>query len=67
MQQYHLINLYSMLSWMWLSSRLLPLRPSRDESECQVAEPALRISGLELMKALNVWRVEEWRVGGMLF
>ena len=66
MQQYHLINLYSMLSWMRWSSPLLPLRASPDESECQVGEPALRISGFELMKALNVWRVEEGRVGGVL-
>ena len=66
MQQYHLINLSSMLSWMRLSSRLLPLRPSPDESECQVAEPALWISGFKLMKALNVWRVEEGRVRGVL-
>ena len=66
MQQYHLINLYSMLSWMRWSSPLLPLRPSPDESECQVGEPALRISGIELMKALNVWRVEEGRVRRVL-
>jgi hypothetical protein len=37
-----------------------------DESECQVAEPALWISGFKLMKALHVWRVEEGRVGGVL-
>ena len=66
MQQYHLINLYSMLSWMRWSSPLLPLRPSPDESECQIGEPALRISGFELMKALDVWRVEEGRVRGVL-
>ena len=66
MQQYHLINLYSMLSWMRWSSPLLPLRASPDESECQVSEPALRISGFKLMKALNVWRVEEGRVRGVL-
>jgi len=45
---------------------LLPLRASPDETECQVAEPALWISGFELMKALHVWRVEEGRVGGVL-
>ena len=66
MQQYHLINLYSMLSWMRWSSPLLPLRPSPDESECQIGEPALRISGFELMKALDVWRVEEGWVRGVL-
>ena len=55
-----------MLSWMRWSSPLLPLRASPDESECQYGEPALRISGLELMKALDVWRVEEGRVGGVL-
>ena len=66
MQQYHLINLYSMLSWMRRSSPLLPLRPWSDETECQVSGPALRISGFELMKALDVWRVEERRIGGVL-
>ena len=66
MQQYHLTRSYSMLSWMWWSSPLLPLRASPDESECQVAEPALRISGFELMKALDVWRVEEGPVRGVL-
>jgi hypothetical protein len=53
-----------MLSWM-RRSPLLPLRAS-DESECQVSEPALRISGIELMKALNVWRVEEGPVRRVL-
>ena len=66
MQQYHLINLYSMLSWVRWSSPLLPLRPSPDESECQVGGPALRISGFKLVKTLNVWRVEEGRVRGVL-
>ena len=66
MQQYNLTRLYSMLSWMRWSFLLLPLRASPDESECQVSEPALRISGFKLMKALNVWRVEEGRVGGVL-
>ena len=66
MQQYHLINLYSMLSWMRWSSPLLPLRASPDESERQVSEPALRISGFKLMKALNVWRVEEGPVRPVL-
>lgn len=66
MQQYHLINLYSMLGWMRRSSPLLPLRASPDESECQVGEAALRISGFELMKALNIWRVEEGPVRGVL-
>ena len=66
MQQYHLINLYSMLSWMRWSSLLLPLRPSPDESECQIGELALRISGFELMKALDVWRVEEGWVRGVM-
>ena len=55
-----------MLSWMRWSFLLLPLRASPDESECQVSEPALRISGFKLMKALHVWRVEEGRVGGVL-
>ena len=63
MQRYHLTRSYSMLSWM---RRSFPLRAYPDESECQVAEPALRISGFKLMKALNVWRVEEGRVGGVL-
>ena len=66
MQQYHLINSYSMRSWMRWSSPLLPLRASPDETECQVAEPALWISGFKLMKALHVWGVEEGRVGGVL-
>ena len=44
----------------------VPLRPSPDESECQIGKATLRISGFELMKALNVWRVEEGRVGGVL-
>ena len=66
MQQYHLTRSYSMLSWMRRSFPLLPLRDSPDESECQVAEPALWISGFKLMKALHVWRVEEGRVGGVL-
>ena len=66
MQQYHLPKSYSMLSWMRWSSPLLPLRPSPDESECQIGKATLRISGFELMKALNVWRVEEGRVGGVL-
>ena len=66
MEQYHLTSLYSMLRWMRWSSLLLPLRASPDESECQVSEPALRISGFKLMKALNVWRVEEGRVRGVL-
>ena len=52
-----------MLSWM---RRSFPLRAYPDESECQVAEPALWISGFKLMKALNVWRVEEGRVRGVL-
>jgi len=55
-----------MLSWMRRSFLLLPLRASPDESECQVAEPALWISGFKLMKALDVWRVEEGRVRGVL-
>ena len=66
MQRYHLTRSYSMLSWMRWSFLLLPLRASPDETECQVAEPALWISGFKLMKALNVWRVEEGRVGGVL-
>ena len=67
MQQYHLTSIVFNAELDARSSPLLPLRPSPDESECQIGEPALRISGFELMKALNVWRVEEWRVGGMLF
>ncbi len=66
MQQYNLTRSYSMLSWMRWSFLLLPLRASPDESECQVSEHALRISGFKLMKALNVWRVEEGRVRGVL-
>ena len=66
MQRYHLTRSYSMLSWMRWSFLLLLLRASPDESECQVSEPALRISGFKLMKALNVWRVEEGRVRGVL-
>ena len=63
MEQYHLINLYSMLSWVRWSSRLLPLRPSPDENECQIGEPALSISEIDLMKPLlRLWSVEEWRV-----
>lgn len=66
MEQYHLINLYSMRSWMRWSSPLLPLRASPGENECQEGETALRNSGFELMKALDVWRVEEGLVRGVM-
>jgi hypothetical protein len=33
---------------------------------CRLREAALRISGIELMKAANVWRVEEGRVRRVL-
>ena len=67
MQQYHLTSLYSMLSWMRWSSPLLPLRASPDESECQLSEAALQISGIELMKpVLRVWSVEEGPVRPVL-
>jgi hypothetical protein len=32
---------------------------SSDDGECPPGEAALRISEIELMKALNIWRVEE--------
>ena len=66
MQQYHLTSIVFNAELDARSFPLLRLRASPDESECQVAEPALWISGFELMKALNVWRVEEGRVGGVL-
>jgi len=33
-----------------------------DEGECPLGEAALRISEIELMKAFNIWRVEEGRI-----
>ena len=60
MQQYHLTSLYSMLSW--IRSPLLPLRASLDRGVVS----ALRISGIELMKAVRVWRVEEGPVRRVL-
>jgi len=67
MQQYHLINLYSILSWVRWSSSLLPVRPSPDEGECQIGEAALRISEIDLMKPLlRLWSVEEGRVRRVL-
>jgi hypothetical protein len=30
-----------------------------DEGECPLREGALQISEIELMKAVNIWRVEE--------
>jgi len=32
---------------------------SPDEGECPPGEAALRISEIELMKTVNIWRVEE--------
>jgi hypothetical protein len=34
--------------------------------ECPLVEAALRISGIELMKTLNIWGVEERRVRRVL-
>ena len=66
MQQYHLTSIVFNAELDARSSPLLPLRPSPDESECQIGEPALRISGFELMKALDVRRVEEGWIRGVL-
>jgi hypothetical protein len=35
---------------------------SPDEHECPPGEAALRISEIELMKAFNIWRIEEGRI-----
>jgi len=33
-----------------------------DEGECSLGDAALRMSGIELMKAFNIWRIEEGRI-----
>jgi hypothetical protein len=33
-----------------------------DEGECSLGDAALRMSEIELMKAFNIWRIEEWRI-----
>ncbi len=35
---------------------------SPDEGESPLGEAALRMSGIELMKAFNIWRIEEGRI-----
>ncbi len=35
---------------------------SPDEGECSPGEVALRMYEIELMKAFNIWRIEEGRV-----
>jgi hypothetical protein len=35
---------------------------SSDEGDCPLGEAALWISGIELMKAFNIWRIEEGRI-----
>ena len=66
MEQYHLTSLYSMLAGCGGRLAVAVVR-FPDESECQLGEAALRISGIELMKAvLRVWRVEEGPVRRVL-
>jgi len=33
-----------------------------DEGECSPGEAEVRISEIELMKAFNIWRIEEGRI-----
>jgi hypothetical protein len=33
-----------------------------EEGECSPGDAALRMSGIELMKAFNIWRIEEGRI-----
>jgi hypothetical protein len=42
------------------SSLLLARAP--DEGECSLGEAALRMSGIELMKGFNIWRIEKGRI-----
>ena len=42
------------------SSLVVVRRP--DEGECLPGETALRISEIELMKTVNIWRIEEGRI-----
>jgi hypothetical protein len=35
---------------------------SSDDGKCSPGEAALRISEIELMKTVNIWRVEEGRI-----
>jgi hypothetical protein len=43
------------------ASSLVVVR-SPNEGECLPGEAALLMSGIELMKAFNIWRIEEGRI-----
>jgi hypothetical protein len=42
------------------SSLVVALCP--DEGECSPGDAAVRMDGIQLMKAFNIWRIEEGRI-----
>jgi hypothetical protein len=44
----------------------LVIARNSDEGGCPPRETALRISEIELMKTLNIWRIEEGRITPVL-
>jgi hypothetical protein len=49
-----------MVAHIQTSSLLVARGP--DEGECSLGDAALRMSGIELMEAFNIWRIEERRI-----